>query len=738
MRFLFIDCFDLKWNGYTARFENGISGSHNAFLYLAEGLAKIDHRVIITSTNNNIIEGSYLKVDYINSCNLNETEYDYIITHNILNGLCIVDKLSFQKLIILSHDHLFNHNDLFSISKEKVIIAYISEFAKENILNVQPFLKDYQSILLHNCIDIQNLPPIQDKKKQLCFFACLDRGFKLVTEIMKQLDHTLVTNTYSPCYRNLLQSNEKIIVSDNTSKHCIYKHISESKYFIYPLINLDNNMIHYDTFAYCVLESLLLGVVVIAPRIAVFEELYGDAICYIDSDDIPKEDLLYWQKTNSNFGYPLIDKYVSIIHTLDNNEALRNSYIQKGIALKEKFHYEKITTHFLNVLGTIEKESKNILTVFAGRRPNLEILTKYLKKALEQNIIQEVHFWNNARNREDEEYIKSISNVKRTSSTGSGNYIRITPEIIEQSFELYVQATNDIHVKLVDVDEYEIVLGGWNNTHSVIRKNNIDIYNKSGAMGSGHYKFVIQNGIQIYKNGSLVLYHSTNITLKDIYVKTGHNCVGEFHYKTTQNHGFYFMDTCEKSWKNYYQHYTNKPYDVILKCDDDIVFMDLNKLPSFIQCVKENDYLVFANTINNCVSAHIQQEKYNLIPKELMQLEYPKDGKCGSLWESGKKAETLHYYFLDHIDTFLNCNENETIPIETRFSINFFGINCSRWHKIKDAYEDDELSLTVDYVKDRSFKNVFYSDFYVSHLSFYRQVETGIDLDSLRIKYNAL
>ena len=167
MRFLFIDCFDLKWNGYTARFENGISGLHNAFLYLAEGLAKIGHRVIITSTNNNIIEGSYSKVDYINSCNLNEKEYDYIITHNVLNGLCLLDKLSFQKLIILSQNDLFNYNDFFSIPKEKVIIAYVSEFAKKNILNVQPFLKDYQSILLYNCIDVNDLPSIQLKKEQL-------------------------------------------------------------------------------------------------------------------------------------------------------------------------------------------------------------------------------------------------------------------------------------------------------------------------------------------------------------------------------------------------------------------------------------------------------------------------------------------------------------------------------------------------------------------------------------------
>ena len=392
----------------------------------------------------------------------------------------------------------------------------------------------------------------------------------------------------------------------------------------------------------------------------------------------------------------------------------------------------------------------NIISIFSGRKLNIEILKKYLTKALELNIINEVHFWNNTRNFYDEYYLKTISNLKRTSSTKGGNYILITPIVSNNSFELNVKASNDIHIKLTNLAdiEYEIVLGGWNNTKSVIRENNNEIFyliqnNVADENNNNNFKFIIDNNIlNIKKNNELLISQKIidDFIIKQIYFKTGHNSVGDLLYNTTQNKGFYFMDTCEKNWKNYYNYYDDKKYenDVIIKCDDDIVFIDLYKLPKYIDFIKKNDYdLVFANTINNGVSAYFQQNKYNLIPKEIMDLEYPPNGFCGSLWENGEKAEKLHNYFIQNYNSFLDYKYNdEIIPINTRFSINFFGYKGKNWHKIKECYEDDEENLTVNYVRDKQFNNILYSDFYVSHLSFYKQNETGIRLNTLIENYN--
>jgi len=395
----------------------------------------------------------------------------------------------------------------------------------------------------------------------------------------------------------------------------------------------------------------------------------------------------------------------------------------------------------------------NIVSIFSGRKPNIEILKKYLAKALELNIIHEVHFWNNTRNSHDEDYLKTISNLKRTSSSGAGNYILITPIIQNNSFNLNVKASNDIHIKLTNLfldTEYEIVIGGWNNTKSAVRENNKEICNLiqnnvADENNNNNFEFCIDGNIlNITKNNELLISVriKDNFIINKIYFKTGHNSVADLSYNTTQNKCFYFMDTCEKSWKNYYSYYNDKKFenDIIIKCDDDIVFIDLYKLPKFIDFIRKNDYdLVFANIINNGVSAYFQQNKYNLIPKEIMDLEYPPNGACGSLWESGKKAELLHDYFTKNYKKFLDYEyNNEIIPINTRFSINFFGYKGKNWHKIKDCYVDDECMLTIDYVSNRKFNNILYSDFYVSHLSYFMQNNSGINLNKLIDVYNEL
>jgi hypothetical protein len=418
---------------------------------------------------------------------------------------------------------------------------------------------------------------------------------------------------------------------------------------------------------------------------------------------------------------------------------------------------------------------KTILTIFAGREANINILRRYLLKALELNILDEVHYWNYTRKDSDEQFMKSISNIKRTSSgvkisnvsraflmrhNPSGlkfleplptQYTEIFTNIINNSFNFDVKAPFGVNIKVSnDKISYDINIGGNRNDNSVVNNNNVIIFGTSTPAvldenNKINFRFEVKNNyLTVYKNNIyLFKFQVDNFDIKRIFVKTDQSSVGDFTYEIVKNKGFYLMDPCQKKpWFNYYNYYCNPEYkdDIIIKCDDDIVFMDLTKLQEFINYRKTSDVnLLFANTVNNGVASYYLQSKFNLIPKTLMELEYPKDGIEGSLWESGDKANKLHNYFIDNYKSFIDYNyNNEVIPVTTRFSINFFAVKGSDWPLMKDCGQDDEHILTVQYVKEKNFKNEIYCNFVVAHLSFYRQEDTGIDSNKLRHRYSKL
>jgi len=141
-----------------------------------------------------------------------------------------------------------------------------------------------------------------------------------------------------------------------------------------------------------------------------------------------------------------------------------------------------------------------------------------------------------------------------------------------------------------------------------------------------------------------------------------------------KNDRFIFFSVNNKhSWKEYYQYYAHRQKQfqdsIMIKLDDDIVYLDINKFSNFIKFRREhsNFFIVSANVINNGVCAYFQQ-KHGCIPKELMELEYPSNGFCGSLWENGEKAYQLHQYFINHSDCF---SWQGYTAFSDRLSINF-------------------------------------------------------------------
>ena len=154
----------------------------------------------------------------------------------------------------------------------------------------------------------------------------------------------------------------------------------------------------------------------------------------------------------------------------------------------------------------------NILTVFAGRKPNLEILIKYLTKALTLKILDEVHLWNNTKTLYDEEYLKTVSNLKRTNSVAAGNYIKIFTPIVNGSFSFKANAKNDIHIRIDDnilEKDYEIVLNGFNGKTSVLRKGNKELLRVTETKSkTNEYNIkvsVVNNKLCVFSNDKLII-----------------------------------------------------------------------------------------------------------------------------------------------------------------------------------------------------------------------------------------
>jgi len=60
---------------------------------------------------------------------------------------------------------------------------------------------------------------------------------------------------------------------------------------------------------------------------------------------------LHWHKWNPNFGLPILNRYVEKINLLESDVELYNSYVEKGLLLKDKYSNITIASNLLNMLN---------------------------------------------------------------------------------------------------------------------------------------------------------------------------------------------------------------------------------------------------------------------------------------------------------------------------------------------------------------------------------------------------
>jgi hypothetical protein len=188
----------------------------------------------------------------------------------------------------------------------------------------------------------------------------------------------------------------------------------------------------------------------------------------------------------------------------------------------------------------------------------------------------------------------------------------------------------------------------------------------------------------------------------------------------------------------YYEYYLNSTEyddnDILLKCDDDIVFIDVHKFDEYVYMIKENG-LYFPNIVNNDVGAYFQNKfhvhKYVFTAKDIMHIN---STKSLSNWHKHKyQAMYVHSLFLENHHKF-SIPRREPVRYHGRISINFFGATFGVAKKYLRAFftygaHDDEPFLThtvYNYISNYS--NFIKLNFNVVHFAFGQQRNEEMDL----------
>ena len=401
-------------------------------------------------------------------------------------------------------------------------------------------------------------------------------------------------------------------------------------------------------------------------------------------------------------------------------------------------------------------KSKVIATMFAGRKEYIEISWNYIKNLIFHRKLDEMHFWLFTNNNEDREFLKKIGNIHKTSKYFN-DYQEIFPQIINNEVEISLKGEGNGFIEINNI--IEIVLDAENEeTKQYLSSkfpNNLIIF-IDNIVNNKEYTSII---IKLKKNGNLIILKDKSLlktirtyekTINSIKVHSGYNKEMFWDYKESKNHGIKLYDTRYREsfkWYEMYEFYLTYNYDILLKIDDDIVFLDLNKYDDFIKYIKNNPNknFILPNIINTCVSM-FYNNKNGLIPDDVLMgyknKKHPNE--IISCWSDVKVADTIHNYFFNNFEKFVN-NLNEPISLDGNSpSICFFGINRKNYiHAFKAiAIDNTEGYNTHNFGNDEAYVihlkgNFLFPSFIVSHYAFSPQRCAGLDKNII-IKYREL
>jgi hypothetical protein len=198
-----------------------------------------------------------------------------------------------------------------------------------------------------------------------------------------------------------------------------------------------------------------------------------------------------------------------------------------------------------------------------------------------------------------------------------------------------------------------------------------------------------------------------------------------------------------ETFREYYNFYTKQrypdPMTVIIKCDDDIVFIDVEQFPEFIERRRCNpDFLLGSAMVMNNPLCNCMQLSIGMISND-----YFNNDDLAKLCHSMETPALIHQYFLEMRHRLVPDSRSLTniLPIDvsngdTRLNINFFAI----LGKDLDVFQavtasSDEVSIAIKLPIILRRINYIDPSFIVVHSAFDLQRRAGFDDTDFISKY---
>ena len=414
----------------------------------------------------------------------------------------------------------------------------------------------------------------------------------------------------------------------------------------------------------------------------------------------------------------------------------------------KNFYNKNYNIDFIN---KNEKNSNKIIaTIFAGRKKYLEILMIYLNYLYKNNKIHEIHFWQYTNKKEDIKYLESISNIHKTSSNFL-EYRDIFPEIIKNYFIIGIMSSKGGAYLLLN-NKYEIIFN-INKTNNTLFKN---INTNETKLNEGikipnykylYYKIEINNFTILIKKENQILfkYKIEDNNFFSIKIHSEKNSENFWDYKEIKNKDIKLFDTEYRrtaiDWYEAYKFYLTYEFEILLKIDDDILYIDINRFDEYINFIRNNKNIniTIPNLVNHAVS-FFYNYKFGLIPNNIIRKKYL--GKKSPLdfykfFRDGRQAGILHKYFLNNTYKFINNNINPINLNGQKPSICMFGILKENYIKVYNSnvvgkiYKKRNKNKQIIHFNDEKYtyrlkNNYIYPKFICVHYQFGPQMKRGL------------